>query len=48
MIILLVTHNGNITFEKVKEIAQIMRFKSKSKEFSGTVKEILGTWYSKS
>tara|TARA_R110002050_G_scaffold190853_1_gene325543 strand:+ start:267 stop:767 length:501 start_codon:yes stop_codon:yes gene_type:complete len=37
------THNGNITFNDVIGIARQMRFKSSAKEFSGTVKEILGT-----
>jgi large subunit ribosomal protein L12e len=38
-----VKHNGNITLKQVYEIARDMRFKSLAKEFSGTVKEILGT-----
>lgn len=38
-----VTHNGNITLKQVLDIARTMRFKSLAKEFSGTVKEILGT-----
>merc|ERR1712158_345641 len=38
-----VKHSGNITFDEVISIARIMRPRSMSKEFSGTVKEILGT-----
>uniref|UniRef100_A0A7S4NT06 60S ribosomal protein L12 n=1 Tax=Paramoeba aestuarina TaxID=180227 RepID=A0A7S4NT06_9EUKA len=36
-------HHGNITFNDVVEVARVMRYKSMAKEFSGTVKEILGT-----
>mmetsp|Transcript_9717 Transcript_9717/g.13080 ORF Transcript_9717/g.13080 Transcript_9717/m.13080 type:complete len:167 (+) Transcript_9717:161-661(+) len=36
-------HTGNITMKDIIEIARIMRPKSMAKEFSGTVKEILGT-----
>jgi len=38
-----IKHNGNITLEQVVEIAKIMRHRSLAKEFSGTVKEMLGT-----
>jgi len=38
-----VKHSGSITMKQVYEIAREMRFKSMAKEFSGTVKEILGT-----
>uniref|UniRef100_A0A2P2I2T8 Large ribosomal subunit protein uL11 n=2 Tax=Hirondellea gigas TaxID=1518452 RepID=A0A2P2I2T8_9CRUS len=38
-----IKHNGNITLEEVMEIARIMRPRSGAREFSGTVKEILGT-----
>ena len=36
-------HNGNITFEDVKSIAKVMRPRSMSKTFAGTILEILGT-----
>jgi large subunit ribosomal protein L12e len=36
-------HTGNISFEQVKNIAKKMREKSLSREFKGTVKEVLGT-----
>jgi len=39
----LVKHNGNIALEEIIKIARIMRPRSMAKEFSGTVKEILGT-----
>ena len=40
-----VVYNGNLTFDQVLTIAKTMRDagKSMAKEFSGTVKEILGT-----
>merc|ERR1711967_115237 len=38
-----ITHSGNITKEKLFDIARNMRFKSQSKEFKGTVREVLGT-----
>eukprot|EP01101_Sappina_pedata_P004954 TRINITY_DN217_c1_g1_i1.p3 TRINITY_DN217_c1_g1~~TRINITY_DN217_c1_g1_i1.p3 ORF type:complete len:167 (-),score=98.79 TRINITY_DN217_c1_g1_i1:121-621(-) len=38
-----ILHNGNITLEDVIDIAKQMRHRSQAKEFSGTVKEILGT-----
>ena len=38
-----VLHNGKITMEQVIEIAKKMRPKSYAAEFSGTVKEVLGT-----
>jgi len=38
-----VKHNGNITLDDVYNVAKQMRAKSYAKEFSGTVKEILGT-----
>ena len=41
-----VKHNGNLNLKQIIEIARQMRFKSLAKEFSGTVKEILGTAYS--
>ena len=38
-----VTHNGKVPFDTIVEIAKKMRPKSMSAEFSGTVKEVLGT-----
>ena len=38
-----VQHSGSISLEDVYSIARIMRPRSIAKEFSGTVKEILGT-----
>jgi large subunit ribosomal protein L12e len=38
-----VQHSGNISFDDIIEIARIMRPRSNAREFSGTVKEILGT-----
>lgn len=38
-----VKHSGNLTLKQVFEVARTMRSKSLAKEFSGTVKEILGT-----
>ena len=38
-----IKHTGNITLNDVYEIARVMRPRSLAKEFSGTVKEILGT-----
>ena len=36
-------HNGKLKIENVIEIAKLMREKSYAKDFTGTVKEILGT-----
>ena len=41
-----VKHNGNLTIDQVIDIAKVMRPRSMAKEFSGTVKEILGTCHS--
>jgi large subunit ribosomal protein L12e len=41
-----VLHNGDIPLEQIYEIAREMRVRSLAREFSGTVKEILGTAYS--
>jgi len=38
-----ITHNGDITIDDVYEIARTMRPRSLAREFSGTVREILGT-----
>jgi len=36
-------HTGNLTFEQVKNIAKKMKEKTLSREFKGTVKEVLGS-----
>jgi large subunit ribosomal protein L12e len=41
-----VKHAGNLTLDQVIEIARVMRPRSMSREFKGTVKEILGTCHS--
>lgn len=38
-----VAHNGNVSMDDIIAVARIMRPRSLAKEFSGTVKEILGT-----
>ena len=38
-----VVHNGKVTMDQIIEIAKKMRTKSFAAEFSGTVKEVLGT-----
>ena len=38
-----VKHNGNLKLEEIIEIAKKLKARSFSKEFKGTVKEILGT-----
>jgi len=38
-----IKHDGNVSLEQVYDIARQMRPRSMAKEFSGTVKEILGT-----
>merc|ERR1712087_294384 len=38
-----IKHSGNLTKEQLFDIVRQMRFKSLSKEFKGTVKEVLGT-----
>ncbi|KAG5889750.1 hypothetical protein JTB14_018972 [Gonioctena quinquepunctata] len=38
-----IKHSGNITFDEVVSIAKQMRPRSMAKNFSGTVKEVLGT-----
>eukprot|EP00300_Choanocystis_sp_HF-7_P036951 c52916_g1_i1.p1 GENE.c52916_g1_i1~~c52916_g1_i1.p1 ORF type:complete len:166 (-),score=12.59 c52916_g1_i1:69-566(-) len=38
-----IKHNGNLPLETIYEIARSMREKSLSREFVGTVREILGT-----
>ena len=37
------THEGNLEFDKIIEIAKEMEFKSMARTFAGTVKQILGT-----
>lgn len=39
-----VKHDGNLTMDQVIKIARVMHPKSLSREFRGTVKQILGTW----
>eukprot|EP00005_Dracoamoeba_jomungandri_P001726 CAMPEP_0174253392 /NCGR_PEP_ID=MMETSP0439-20130205/2763_1 /TAXON_ID=0 /ORGANISM="Stereomyxa ramosa, Strain Chinc5" /LENGTH=173 /DNA_ID=CAMNT_0015334391 /DNA_START=44 /DNA_END=565 /DNA_ORIENTATION=+ len=36
-------HDGNLSFAEIVEVAKIMRPRSMAREFSGTIKEILGT-----
>lgn len=31
--------------EQVKKVSKLVEFKSLSKSFTGTVKQVLGTWY---
>merc|ERR1711941_249099 len=38
-----ISHNGDISMDDVYEIARTMRSKSLAREFSGTVREMLGT-----
>merc|ERR1712007_61518 len=38
-----VKHNGNITLDELYNIAREMRERSIARQFSGTVKEVLGT-----
>merc|ERR1711974_108889 len=38
-----IKHSGNITMDDIIEAARVMRPRSMSKEFSGCMKEILGT-----
>jgi len=38
-----VKHNGDISWPVLLDIAKLMRHRSQAREFSGTVKEILGT-----
>ena len=38
-------HQGNLTYQKVKEIAKAIKERSLAKNFKGTIKEVLGTWY---
>jgi large subunit ribosomal protein L12e len=41
-----IKHSGNIPLSQVYDIARKLKFKSYAKEFSGNVKEILGTCFS--
>ena len=41
-----IKHSGNIPLETIYDIARKLQFKSYAKEFSGNVKEILGTAFS--
>jgi len=38
-----IKHNGNLTLNEIISIAKVMRHRSMAKNFTGTVKEILGT-----
>ncbi|TBT97162.1 ribosomal protein L12 [Hamiltosporidium tvaerminnensis] len=38
-----ITHHGNITMVDVVDVARKIQHKSNSKEFSGTIKQVLGT-----
>jgi large subunit ribosomal protein L12e len=38
-----VTHKGNLTLEQVKKVAKVIEEKSMSRNFAGTVKQVLGT-----
>ena len=38
-----IKHSGNITIDDIYEAARVMRPRSMAREFSGVVKEILGT-----
>merc|ERR1712007_308459 len=38
-----IEHDGDISLDDVYEISRTMRYKSMARQFSGTVKEILGT-----
>jgi large subunit ribosomal protein L12e len=40
-----IKHDGNVPFDEIISIARKMRARSMAKEFSGTVKEILGKNY---
>lgn len=44
-VIVTVKHTGNITFNDVLGIARIMRERSMAKNLAGTVKEVLGRWF---
>lgn len=41
-----IVHDGNLTMDQVIDIARTMRASSQAREFSGTVKEVLGTCFS--
>ena len=41
-----VKHNGNVSLKAILDVARTMRSKSIAKDFSGTVKEVLGTAHS--
>lgn len=38
-----IKHSGNLSMNQIYSVARAMKFKSRAKVFSGTVKEILGT-----
>ena len=41
-----IKHSGNLTLEQVYDVARKLKHKSYAKEFSGNVKEVLGTCFS--
>lgn len=41
--LILVKHNGNLSFDEVISIAKTVRARSMARQLSGTVKEVLGT-----
>ena len=43
----LVKHSGNLSMEQVKKVAKQIENKSLAKTFTGTIKQVLGTWYTK-
>lgn len=38
-----VKHNGNLSWDQIRNIAKIMKPRSGAKSFEGTIKEIVGT-----
>ena len=38
-------HPANLTMDQIKEIATIIKNRSKAKDFKGTCKEVIGAWY---
>ncbi len=38
-----INHKGNLTLEQVKKVAKVIEEKSMAKNFTGTVKQVLGT-----
>lgn len=46
ILLILVKHSGNITFDDILAVARTMRPRSMARELQGTCKEILGTAHS--